>query len=87
MDATFVNKYIENLNNEVGNMKQQDIINKTQNGILEKSVADLTAKVSVLNEKVVELSDKLNKKTVDARINKTPSKKKKSDGSRDGGDF
>jgi len=92
MDAAFVNKYIENLNNEIGNMKQQDIISKTQKIILEKNNDDLQDQVAMLNAKVIELNDKLNKKTADARTSKTyrdkiPSKKKKNEVPKDGGDF
>jgi len=87
MDAAFVNKYIENLNNELGNRAQQDIVSKTQKNILEKNNADLQAKVAVLNAKVIELNDKLNKKIADARTSKTSSKKKKNEVPKDGGDF
>ncbi len=86
MDVEFVNKYIEILNNEIGGMKKTDIIKTTQNHILEKTVDDLNAKVATLTTQVAALTDKLNKKTVDARVSKTKTKKK-SDGSRDGGDF
>jgi len=87
MDAAFVNKYIENLNSEVGTMKQQEIVSKTQKNIFEKNEADLKAQVAVLNTKIIELTNKLNKKTADARTSKTSSKKKKSEVPKDGGDF
>ncbi len=85
MDAEFVNKYIENLNNEVIGMKKTDIIRTTQNNILEKTTNDLKAQVVTLTAKVVELTDKLNKKVAKQRT----SSKKKNDPTpgRDGGEF
>ena len=85
MDAEFVNKYIENLNNEVIGMKKTDIIRTTQNNILEKTTNDLKAEVVTLTAKVVELTDKLNKKVA---IQRTSSKKKNDPTpGRDGGEF
>ena len=84
MDVEFVNKYVENLNNEIVGMKKTDIIRTTQNDILEKTITDLKTQVAGLTAKVAELNDKLNKKVAKQR---TSSKKNSPTSGRDGGDF
>ena len=83
MDVEFVNKYVENLNNEIVGMKKTDIIRTTQNNILEKTIVDLKAQVAGLTAKVTELNDKLNKKVAKQRT----FKKNSPTPGRDGGDF
>ncbi len=85
MDVEFVNKYIENLNNEIVGMKKTDIIKITQTNILEKTVDNLKAQVVTLTTQVAALTDKLNKKVAKQR---TSSKKKNElTPNRYGGDF